>query len=442
MLAQELNRLNKNDYTWDDEYTQCILKSVLNDRPRIVYEPEKCDQFRRVEVGQVFDEDEDGGGVDKVDGGNNNNNINPLGPAVEKFLQDQLASSKTVELPSSESSDDVIQSDSEHFNHLSSFKHNTNTNTNKKQNDKIHTTPSSFSFSSFPPIYPQESKDIVFDQLLKPVENLKSRAMINVDKKKCNNIDCSHDDDVELLLEQTGGDIGNVVDLPPINYQEDETLTNDKNIHTKEYYKRLLLSYLGRKEQEDEQTNALDIDNGINNDIVESNNIDYWDTPNDRVLREINYNDDVNNEEDQSEENAGVVIFEENGDQGDTLGDNQSPPVLFINKKGETFAIIDGKKEPLDTDNEQVPENSPFTKQEDDEDDEIDEQILKEIPLEEINYSNNNDDDEQGGNFNRMHRYDTKKPGPRYIEEYFFENISTKNDAKTDMDKVGVFMLK
>ena len=44
LLEKELDRLSEQGYTWTDTYSQCILKTILNDRPRIVYDPSSCDQ--------------------------------------------------------------------------------------------------------------------------------------------------------------------------------------------------------------------------------------------------------------------------------------------------------------------------------------------------------------------------------------------------------------
>lgn len=47
LLEKELNRLYEQGYTWTDEYCQCILNTILNDRPRIVYDSSKCDRYGR-----------------------------------------------------------------------------------------------------------------------------------------------------------------------------------------------------------------------------------------------------------------------------------------------------------------------------------------------------------------------------------------------------------
>lgn len=470
LLATELNRLNENEYSWDDEYTQCTLKAVLNDRPRIVYNPQKCDKFQHVEVGGGGLVDEDGGGGggagggdggdddgtgDDADGGNYNNN-HLLGPAIEKFLADQLLPGETLDLSAADSPRGVSQSASslsKNHSPLSSYKlststhTNTNTHTQKKQHDKTHTTPSTHSISSFPPIYPQANRDILFDRVPKPAVGANSRAIINVDEKNCDGgLDCSQgdddvDDDVELVLEPTGVgvlDVDSVVELPPINYDESTTTTTDDNVRTNEYFDRLTLSYLnGGKGQNEKQTNGIEAAADGEGNYLEGDGVDYLEAPKDRVLRGIIPEDNVDSEEDKFDEDAGLVLIQ--------TGANDHSPILFINKKGDTFALTDGKKVPLDTDDDSDDKLALLDNEFDDQEGEDDgEDILKEMPLEDINYSNNNNnnDDEEGGNFNRMHRYDTKKPGPRYIEEYFFENVSTKNDAtKAHKDKVSVFRL-
>lgn len=54
LLENELNRLNDEGYEWKDLYTQCTLKTILNDRPRIVYDPTKCDHLRIKRPNNVF----------------------------------------------------------------------------------------------------------------------------------------------------------------------------------------------------------------------------------------------------------------------------------------------------------------------------------------------------------------------------------------------------
>lgn len=51
---------------------------------------------------------------------------------------------------------------------------------------------------------------------------------------------------------------------------------------------------------------------------------------------------------------------------------------------------------------------------------------VKEMLLSDINYNNNYD--QKMPNFYREHRYDIKKPGPRFLEEYFFKPDNTDNN--------------
>ena len=46
LLERELDRLSEEGLSWNDLYAQCILKTILNDRPRIVYDPSKCEYSR------------------------------------------------------------------------------------------------------------------------------------------------------------------------------------------------------------------------------------------------------------------------------------------------------------------------------------------------------------------------------------------------------------
>ncbi len=48
LLEQEVDRLYEEGYDWKDAYTQCVLKTVLNDRPRIVYDSSRCDYLREL----------------------------------------------------------------------------------------------------------------------------------------------------------------------------------------------------------------------------------------------------------------------------------------------------------------------------------------------------------------------------------------------------------
>lgn len=76
-----------------------------------------------------------------------------------------------------------------------------------------------------------------------------------------------------------------------------------------------------------------------------------------------------------------------------------------------------------------------------DEDDE-DKINVKEILLGDINYNNNYDT--KMPNFYRKHRYDIKKPGPKYYEEYFFnpnaddEVSSSSVEAEADVEAPAV----
>lgn len=45
LLEQEINRLSLNGFDWIHPYTQCVLKVILNDRPRVVYDPSRCDKL-------------------------------------------------------------------------------------------------------------------------------------------------------------------------------------------------------------------------------------------------------------------------------------------------------------------------------------------------------------------------------------------------------------
>ena len=56
---------------------------------------------------------------------------------------------------------------------------------------------------------------------------------------------------------------------------------------------------------------------------------------------------------------------------------------------------------------------------------------MKEIFLGDINYNNNYDT--KMPNFYRKHRYDIKKPGPKYYEEYFFKpDMDESSEDETD----------
>lgn len=46
LLESEVERLANEGFDWADPYTQCTLKSILNDRPRVVYDPSACDYLR------------------------------------------------------------------------------------------------------------------------------------------------------------------------------------------------------------------------------------------------------------------------------------------------------------------------------------------------------------------------------------------------------------
>lgn len=72
-------------------------------------------------------------------------------------------------------------------------------------------------------------------------------------------------------------------------------------------------------------------------------------------------------------------------------------------------------------------------------DDDEDKINVKEILLGDINYNNNYDT--KMPNFYRKHRYDIKKPGPKYYEEYFFkpdaeETPSSSGEAEV-VEEVG-----
>lgn len=85
--------------------------------------------------------------------------------------------------------------------------------------------------------------------------------------------------------------------------------------------------------------------------------------------------------------------------------------------------------------------NNKNNNENEDEDDE-DKINVKEILLGDINYNNNYDT--KMPNFYRKHRYDIKKPGPKYYEEYFFnpnaddEVSSSSVEAEADVEAPAV----
>lgn len=47
LLEKEVDRLYDEGFEWKDAYTQCVLKTILNDRPRILYDASGCDYLRQ-----------------------------------------------------------------------------------------------------------------------------------------------------------------------------------------------------------------------------------------------------------------------------------------------------------------------------------------------------------------------------------------------------------
>ena len=46
LLEKEVDRLHDEGFDWADAYTQCVLKTILNDRPRVFYDASRCDNLR------------------------------------------------------------------------------------------------------------------------------------------------------------------------------------------------------------------------------------------------------------------------------------------------------------------------------------------------------------------------------------------------------------
>lgn len=47
LLEKEVDRLHDEGFEWKDAYTQCVLKTILNDRPRFLYDASGCDYLRQ-----------------------------------------------------------------------------------------------------------------------------------------------------------------------------------------------------------------------------------------------------------------------------------------------------------------------------------------------------------------------------------------------------------
>ena len=56
----------------------------------------------------------------------------------------------------------------------------------------------------------------------------------------------------------------------------------------------------------------------------------------------------------------------------------------------------------------------------------------KELVFDDVNYNNNYDS--QRPNFYREHRYDIKKPGPKYFEEYFVSSNDNNNEDNEESE--------
>ena len=408
LLEQELTRLSSQNFDWPDPYTQCILKTILNDRPRVVYDPTVCDVYlpspsslASSTTNQPLAKDDENWFLELPVLLAATTKVNPSKSPLSKHRSDIQTLSKKNLLPviiqhtesiNSTPQPTIDQSDHDSRQRLIQLSRRLLANNNQQNTNNQHKqlpdyeddADSTYDAENNQPLVAY-LKQIIQQQAKVNLVNLQKKTlyfmmmlmlMVTLTTQAHDNTDSNNDDDDQMLL----NDHSSYRDDPvAATIEQDEQPNIGGHYSWSSSMRRIPEIRVSRDTSNDDHDDNIDLSAlfgtlPLNDDDVVV--VDFDDNDDNLKMFDNSNNDDDSNEDHYDSQHLLPLRLPTSNDNDDSDND----------------------------------ENSDV-----DDDDDLEE---KEVLLSDINYSNNY----LMPNFNRNHRYDTKKPGPIYVEEYWFQS--------------------
>ncbi|KAH7639486.1 tyrosine phosphatase IA-2 [Dermatophagoides farinae] len=369
LLEQEVTRLSSQGFDWPNPYTQCILKTILNDRPRVVYNPEACDNYLPLA-----------------------STTNEPTTSDDWFLEFPVLLTTTKISPQFKSEQQQQQPGS-------------NNNLNKENLPLVIGQSQQSISSTHQPISDTNSindRDSDDHQQLMQL----SRLLAANSKHKRQPQLQDYDDQDDNINQQFVAFLKRIIQQDNLQLAKSHETNND-DLDDEDILAKLLrlndhISYRdGQANVEEDEPHGHYSWSSFRTRSVQR-------TPEIRVSR-----DTSNDDHDDNDENIDLAAL------FGTLPLNED--VVVVN--------LDDDSDDNDRDDDQN-EQKHLLINEDDDDDQDDGDLSeedKEVLLGDINYSNNY----LMPNFNRNHRHDIKKPGPIYVEQYWFQSDDQQPKSTT-----------